>query len=108
MCENPLIKEAASLQAQIVRWRRELHARPEVGTTLPKTMTFIRQQLEDMGIPYQSYDEISCITATIGSGGKCFLLRSDADGLPVREETDVCTAAATICTPQSCWERQSS
>lgn len=89
MYENPLINEAASLQAQIVRWRRELHAMPEVGTALPKTMTFIRQQLEDMGIPYQSYDEISCITATIGSGGKCFLLRSDADGLPVREETEL-------------------
>lgn len=87
--ENPFLQEAAQLQPEIVRWRRALHAMPEVGTSLPKTMAFIVKQLEDMGIPYQSYEDISCITATIGSGSPCILLRSDMDGLPVAEEADL-------------------
>lgn len=89
MGANSFLAEATQLQTQIVRWRRALHAMPEVGTDLPKTMSFIKQQLEEMGISYQAYDDISCITATIGTGGKCFLLRSDMDGLPVTEETDL-------------------
>lgn len=82
-------KEAIALQQQLIIWRRELHQIPEVGTQLPQTMTYIREQLENMGIPYKYHENISCIEATIGAGDKCFLLRSDVDGLPVVEETDV-------------------
>ena len=82
-------QEAAALQEQLVQWRRSLHQIPETGIHLPETMAFIRQQLEEMGIPYRVYEDISCIEATIGSGGKCFLLRSDVDALPVTEETNL-------------------
>lgn len=82
-------KEAIALQQQLIIWRRALHQIPEVGTQLPQTMTYIREQLENMGIPYKYHEDISCIEATIGAGEKCFLLRSDVDGLPVVEEADV-------------------
>lgn len=82
-------QEAAELQEQLVQWRRSLHQIPETGIHLPQTMAFIRQQLEEMGISCHVYEDISCIEATIGSGGKCFLLRSDVDALPVTEETDL-------------------
>lgn len=82
-------QEAAELQEQLVKWRRSLHQIPETGIHLPQTMAFIRQQLEEMGISCHVYEDISCIEATIGSGGKCFLLRSDVDALPVTEETDL-------------------
>lgn len=82
-------QEAAALQEQLVQWRRSLHQIPETGIHLPKTMEFIRQQLEEMGISCHVYEDISCIEATIGQGGKCFLLRSDVDALPVTEETDL-------------------
>lgn len=84
-----LLKEAAELQSQLVEWRRSLHQIPETGVTLPKTVAFIREKLDEMNISYKVYEDISCIEATIGSGGKCFLLRSDIDALPVTEETDV-------------------
>lgn len=84
-----LDKEAAALQEQLVQWRRSLHRIPETGICLPQTMEFIRQRLEEMEIPYRLHPEISCIEATIGSGGKCFLLRSDVDGLPVKEEAEL-------------------
>lgn len=84
-----LVKEAAELQEQLVKWRRALHQMPEVGTNLPQTMAYIKERLNEMGIEYKEYEEISCIVATIGSGEKCFLLRSDVDALPVVEEADV-------------------
>jgi len=82
-------QEAAALQEQLVQWRRSLHRIPETGIHLPRTVAFIRQQLEEMGIPCRVYEDISCMEATIGTGEKCFLLRSDIDALPVTEETDL-------------------
>lgn len=86
---NELKNEAAALQSQIVAWRRALHQMPEVGTNLPQTTAFIEKTLKELGIPCKVHRDISCVEATIGSGGKCFLLRSDMDALPVREEADV-------------------
>ena len=90
-------QEAAALQEQLVQWRRSLHQIPETGIHLPKTMEFIRQQLEEMGISCHVYEDISCIEATIGQGGKCFLLRSDVDALPVTEETDLPFSSSNGC-----------
>ena len=81
--------EAAQLQPQLVTWHRQLHQIPETGIHLPQTVAYICRQLEEMGIPYRCHGDISCIEATFGSGGKCFLLRSDIDGLPMAEEADV-------------------
>ncbi|MDO5417171.1 MAG: M20 family metallopeptidase [Lachnospiraceae bacterium] len=83
------MKEAAALQEELTAWRRALHQIPETGLTLPKTMDFLTQKLDEMGISYQVYPDISCIQAVIGSGPRCFLLRSDVDGLPVAEEAEV-------------------
>ena len=84
-----LLEEASALQEELVQWRRALHQIPETGIQLPQTMAFIKEKLEAMGIAYRAYDDISCITAEIGSGSRCFLLRSDMDGLPVKEEAEV-------------------
>jgi amidohydrolase len=87
--KNVFQQEAAAMQAQLVAWRRDLHRMPETGIHLPQTMAYIQEKLEEMGIACTLYEDISCITATIGSGDKCFLLRSDVDALPVAEEADV-------------------
>lgn len=90
-------QEAQALAPQLVRWRRALHQIPEVGTRLPQTMDFVRRQLEAMEIPFRYHEAISCIEATIGQGGKCFLLRSDADAIPITEEADVPFRAVNGC-----------
>lgn len=86
---NQLLTEASQLQNQIITWRRALHQIPEVGIKLPKTVDFIKKCLDEMEINYHVYEDISCVVATIGKGEKCFLLRSDMDGLKVVEETDL-------------------
>ena len=86
---NVFAQEAQGLQEKLVQWRRALHRMPETGITLPQTMAYLKERLEEMGIAYRVYEEISCIEATIGAGEKCFLLRSDVDAIPVAEETEL-------------------
>ena len=84
-----LMMEAAGVKEQMVDWRRQLHQITETGIVLPQTMAFLKARLEEMGVEYRAYADISCIEATIGTGERCFLLRSDVDGLPLTEETDL-------------------
>ncbi len=86
---NQLMQEAAELQSKLVEWRRALHQIPEIGTDLPQTVAFIKARLDEMEIDYKVHESISCVEATIGTGEKCFLLRSDMDALPLVEEADI-------------------
>lgn len=82
-----IIQEAKQNHETVVSWRRTLHQIPELGIKLPQTVAFITEKLEEMDIPYEVYEDCSCVTATIGKGGKCILLRGDMDALPVPEES---------------------
>ncbi len=82
-----LYHEANELNEELIKWRRDLHQIPELGITLPKTVAYVTAQLEAMNIKYTVLEACSCIVATIGSGEKCFLLRSDMDALPITEES---------------------
>jgi amidohydrolase len=80
----------------IIEMRRQLHQIPEIGFELPKTLSFVRQQLETIGLPYtESYGK-SCIVATLneGVGNKTIAIRADMDALPVQEETGLAFASA--------------
>ena len=127
-------KEAKALAPEILRDRRRLHQCPEVGTGLPATFAHIRQRLEEMGIPWQDcggelpekmtedyltagfprMERATGLTALIGRGEPCILLRADMDALPIRGENhppfpgDVLTCAATTAMPPCCWVRPGS
>lgn len=88
MCKN-LLQEANEIQEVLVGWRRTLHQIPELDVKLPQTVAFVTARLDEMGVKYEVYEESSNIVATIGKGDRCFMLRSDMDGLPVVEEADV-------------------
>ena len=82
-----IIQEVRQNHETVVNWRRALHQIPELGIKLPQTVAFVTGKLAEMGIPYEVYEDCSCVTATIGKGGKCILLRGDMDALPVPEES---------------------
>lgn len=82
-----ILSEVRKNHNQVVEWRRSLHQIPEIGIQLPQTVSFITAKLAEMEIPYEVYEDCSCVTATIGNGGKCILLRADMDALPVAEES---------------------
>lgn len=94
---NDFMKEAREMKEELVGWRRALHQIPEIGTHLPKTVEYVTARLEEMGIAYKVYEDCSCVTATLGNGGKCILLRSDMDGLPIKEESGEPFASVNGC-----------
>lgn len=85
--KKQILQESKNMLEELVSWRHCLHQIPELGLRLPDTTAFVREKLTEMNIPFTEYEECSCITAVLGKGGKCFLLRSDMDGLPMREES---------------------
>ena len=90
-----IIQEVKKNHETVVGWRRALHQIPEVGIELPQTVAFVAARLAEMGISYEIYEDCSCVTATIGNGGKCILLRGDMDALPVKEESGLEFASTT-------------
>lgn len=101
-----ILEAAKALQDQIVADRRALHQIPEVGLDLPQSAAYIKGRLDEMGIAWKavdytltpeehqkfinagfpSMDRSTGITADLGSGGPCILLRADFDALPMAEE----------------------
>ena len=95
--KHQLLQEAEAMQEQLVTWRRGLHRIPETGTHLPQTVTFIKNQLDAIGVAYKIHEECSCITAELGKGEPCIMLRSDMDGLPIKEESGETFASENGC-----------
>jgi hippurate hydrolase len=73
--------------------RRHIHEHPELSFQEFETSAYIREQLEQLGIPYRVVATTG-IVATIGSGEKCVALRADIDALPITEETGLPFASA--------------
>lgn len=114
-------KRAYELKDQITQDRRHLHQIPEIGTDLPGTSAYIKKRLDEMGIPWKDcggpipakmmedfveagfprMEKETGVTAVIGQGNPCILLRADMDALPVCEDNDLefksCSAASHMC-----------
>lgn len=102
-------KRAEAIRDQIVADRRYLHQIPEIGMDIPKTAEYIRKRLDEMGIPWQNcggelpkkvtddfveagfprMERAIGVTAVIGKGSPCILLRADMDALPIKEDNDL-------------------
>lgn len=83
-----IYRKAKELQDELVGIRRTIHQFPEIGMDLPKTSAFMKQKLESLGLKPEPVGK-SGFVVTIGTHGKCFLLRADMDALPIPEETDL-------------------
>lgn len=78
-------ERALELQEETVFHRRWFHANAECGLDLPKARDYVMKTLTQYGLEPKicGYG----VTATVGSGGKCILLRADMDALPMQEES---------------------
>ncbi|MEY8337592.1 amidohydrolase [Lachnospiraceae bacterium 62-35] len=82
------IQQLAKEQEQyVIGCRRWLHAHPELSLQETETTKYIKEQLENMGISVQTYDDITGCIGTIEGGkpGKTVMLRADIDALPIQE-----------------------
>lgn len=83
---NQYLSQAKAINESLVAWRRHLHQNPEVGTELPNTVKFVKEQLVAMGCT--PIDMAKCGIVVVIEGtkpGKTVLLRSDMDALPMLE-----------------------
>lgn len=86
-------KRANELKEETIKNRRYFHANAEVGLNLPKTKDYVMANLRAYGIEPKECGH--GVTATIGNGGKVFLLRADMDALPMPEESNLDFACKT-------------
>ena len=85
-------QHADRLNDQVVAWRRDLHANPELGNREFRTGKLVADHLRKLG--FDEVREKVAYTGVVGvlkgaKPGPCVALRADMDGLPVIEETDV-------------------
>lgn len=88
-----MYEKALQLQQETAAHRRYLHSHAEAGLDLPMARDYVMQTLRSYGL-----DPKLCghgVTATLGSGGKCILLRADMDALPMAEESGESFASTT-------------
>lgn len=78
-------KRALELKEETVRHRRYFHENAEIGLNVPLAKKYIFEKLSEYGVCASE-----CgygISARIGKGKPCILLRADMDALPLQEES---------------------
>lgn len=85
------IKEMAlNIQEDVVAFRRDIHAHPELSMQEFRTTKKVAEVMEQIGIPYRLTEPtglVAEIKGTLGESKKCVLLRADMDALNIQEET---------------------
>jgi len=83
---------APAVEAQVIAWRRDFHANPELGNREHRTAAIVAEHLRALG-----FDQVRTGVAHTGvvgvlrgaQAGPVVALRADMDALPVAEEVDL-------------------
>ncbi|RII41075.1 amidohydrolase [Galactobacter valiniphilus] len=101
----------AELAADVIAFRRELHAHPELDLELPQTQAAVLGRLAGIeGLEVSTGEGMSSVVAVLrgeaplpeGTRRPVVLLRGDMDGLPVTEETGLPYAPDPAGTMHAC------
>ncbi len=90
------LKMSADGYERMLAVRRRVHAQPEVGDDVDKTVALICAELSDCGCRVHEYGK-NIVAAEIGSGAPVVLVRADIDALPERECSGLSFAANNGC-----------
>lgn len=74
---------------QLIQWRRDLHRIPELEMTLPKTQSYLLKQLEPLNCTLTRPVEYGIAAYFDAGKNSTIAFRSDMDGLPVNEQTNL-------------------
>ncbi|MGI9628568.1 MAG: amidohydrolase [Longimicrobiales bacterium] len=82
---------AEALNQQVIEWRRDIHANPELGMQEFRTAALVAEHLESLGIEVETGVGGTGVVGVLRGGrdGPVVALRADMDGLPVTEQADV-------------------
>lgn len=82
---------AEKLSSELIDIRRSLHRIPETEFEEYKTSAFIKKQLDNLGLSYETVCGTGVVCTIKGKKGegKTVLIRADIDALPITEKTDI-------------------
>lgn len=82
----PIIAEIESYKDDLIRWRRDIHAHPELAYEEERTSTLVSELLADWGIKVDRGLGKTGVVGTLSAGtGPSIALRADMDALPMEE-----------------------
>ena len=84
-----MLRHANELSESIVRLRRELHRRPELGFEEQWTANLVADRLAELGIGVRTRVGKTGVVGDLGQSGPRIALRADMDALPIQEENEV-------------------
>ncbi len=93
---------AEVLDDQVVEWRRDIHANPELGMQEFRTAALVAEHLESLGIEVETGVGGTGVVGVLSGGrpGPVVALRADMDALPVTEQVDLPFASKVTATWQ--------
>ena len=101
----PIVNRIAAFDADMKKWRRNIHQNPELGLDCYETASFIEARLREFGI-HEIYTGIarSGIVAIINgqADGDTIGLRADIDALPMTETTKLEYASDNVGLMHAC------
>ncbi|MGE0222376.1 MAG: amidohydrolase [Acetobacteraceae bacterium] len=83
------------LHETLTRWRRHLHAHPELTLHEKQTSAFVQERLGELGVPFVAGVGGHGVVATLsrGQSNRSVGLRADMDALPITETSGVTHAS---------------
>ena len=95
---------AQGIEADVIAWRRDLHAHPELGLAETRTAAFVAEHLREMGMEVrEGVGRTGVVGVLRGTGSglqHVVALRADMDALPVLEATGLPFASTATGTYQ--------
>jgi amidohydrolase len=84
-----MLKHAEDIAEQLIAWRRDFHAHPELGFQETRTATCAAEVLESLGYRVRTGVGRTGVVAERGDGHPVVAIRADMDALPIQEANDV-------------------
>ena len=85
-----IIPAIEQYQNEMTRWRRDIHAHPEIAFDEHRTAKIVAEKLESFGIEVETGIAGTGVVGTLkkGRGNRAIGLRADLDALPILEAND--------------------
>lgn len=84
-----LMARAQALAPELLRWRRDLHQRAELGFQEHETAAYLASTLEAVGVRVRTGVAKTGLVGALGTGRPAIGLRGDMDALPIVEANDM-------------------
>lgn len=91
MLKDEINRYAKDIFAEVIEWRRHLHAHPELSFREYETSAFVKARLDTIGIQWESMADTGIAAIVKGDlpSDAVVALRADMDALPITEANEV-------------------